>query len=430
MSDMSSMNRENKKKQLRRQVVTRDTVVRNDEGENTVRKHSPKGRRRRRFVGFLLLLCVLGVGGFVSYRYYMSHQFSDYSVNWEVGMSDSNFVEYINFGSNVLKYSKDGASYIDDQGKTVWTLSYEMKSPVVAVNGDYAAIADQQGNSIYICNKEGNKGVATTLRPILKVTVSAHGVVSAILDDAKAILVNYFKNDGTPLDIEFKGMLQPSLSDEQDGNEPIGYPVDISLSPDGTQLIGSYLYLNNGVMKGRVAFHNFSEIGKSEGTRLVAGFDDDFSSSIIPRVRFLTEIYSCAFADDGLAFFSSNNLSSPELIKKIPVEDEIRSIFFSDKYVGIIVDSTDGSHAYRMEIYKADGSEVLSKEFDYPYTKADIDGDYVILYNESSCKVFNMSGSERFSAEFDWTLSKVRTGRFPNTLILAGPQVMKEIKFK
>ena len=46
--------------------------------------------------------------------------------------------------------------------------SYEMRSPVVSVNGDFVAIGDQQGNSIYICDKNGTQGQATTLLPILR----------------------------------------------------------------------------------------------------------------------------------------------------------------------------------------------------------------------------------------------------------------------
>ena len=58
----------------------------------------------------------------------------------------------------------------------VWVQSYEMKTPMVSINGEYAAIGDQQGNSIYICNKSGPVGKATTLLPILRVTVSAKGI--------------------------------------------------------------------------------------------------------------------------------------------------------------------------------------------------------------------------------------------------------------
>uniref|UniRef100_UPI0026227D86 DUF5711 family protein n=1 Tax=Helicobacter sp. UBA3407 TaxID=1946588 RepID=UPI0026227D86 len=83
-----------------------------------------------------------------------------------------NFTAYETFGTNLLRYSKDGASYIDAAGKDVWVQSYEMRSPIVAVNGDYAAIADQQGNNIYICDLNGCQGVATTVLPIIKVTLS------------------------------------------------------------------------------------------------------------------------------------------------------------------------------------------------------------------------------------------------------------------
>lgn len=42
-----------------------------------------------------------------------------------------------------------------------------------------------------------------------------------------------------------------------------GYPLDISLSGDGTQLIASYVLIQNGELKNRVVFYDFSEIGKN-----------------------------------------------------------------------------------------------------------------------------------------------------------------------
>ena len=77
-------------------------------------------------------------------------------------VKEGNFVGYMDFGGNVLKYSKDGASYIDNQGKEIWVQSFEMKSSCPGVNGNYAAVADQQGNSIYIFDKSGPTGTATT----------------------------------------------------------------------------------------------------------------------------------------------------------------------------------------------------------------------------------------------------------------------------
>lgn len=135
---------------------------------------------------------------------------------------------YESFGNNVLKVTRDGASYIDNKGKTIWTESYEMKNPIVSVMGDYAAIADRQSNSIYICNTDGTQGSATTVLPVSKVAVSGTGVVAAVMEDASSSYINFFRKDGTPLDVQIKTNMG--------GN---GYPLDISLSGDGTQLIAS-----------------------------------------------------------------------------------------------------------------------------------------------------------------------------------------------
>lgn len=102
--------------------------------------------------------------------------------------------------------------------------------------------------------------------------------------------------------------------------------------------------------------------------------------------------YSCAFSGSGLTFFSSKNIASPELVTQVPVEEEIQSVFHSDEYAGVIVKNNAGEYVNRMEIYKKNGELVMKKNFTYDYTSVDIDGDLVILYNEDSCKIYNMSG--------------------------------------
>ena len=64
---------------------------------------------------------------------------------------------------------------MNNKGKTIWVQTYEMKAPIAVVNGSFAAIADQQGNSIYIFNEEESQGCATTLLPIVRISVSGKG---------------------------------------------------------------------------------------------------------------------------------------------------------------------------------------------------------------------------------------------------------------
>ena len=227
MSYMRNIDRENKKKQLRSNIVP---MPGNRSGSQTGggTGHMAGGQpdpeefdgdemitryRRKKFLRVFLVLFILAAALFIGYRYIYQHEFTDYSVRWEKpmryvdgglengagtkeaaggsedGNSDSDqdpenpasegagsdsqgeqlalggsmesagagsqFVQYIPFGENMIRYTKDGATYLDASGNNVWTVSYEMRTPISNVNGDYAVIADQQGNEIYICSTSG-----------------------------------------------------------------------------------------------------------------------------------------------------------------------------------------------------------------------------------------------------------------------------------
>ena len=198
MSNMNSMEREQKKRQLKRRIVEpgsapggRPGKHQEDNEEEIVRKAERKTRLKRlRLILILIMLAAILV--FLAVRYVRGHQYMEYTVAWEkeIPASESSFTGYMKFGENLLKYSKDGASYIDKSGNAVWSLSYQMKSPVCYVNGNFAVIGDQQGNSLYICDITGLQGEATTLLPILRVSVSAYGVAAALVEDGDCVYVD------------------------------------------------------------------------------------------------------------------------------------------------------------------------------------------------------------------------------------------------
>ena len=400
MSDMRYMDRENKKRQLRNNIVQlpkpEQNWQENDEDSEEIVRQVHNKRRNRRFLIFAVTALFLAALGYCWYRYQQEYQYTEYTVNWEKSMryadgagtsgedgetavSESSFVNFELFGDNMIKYTKDGASYIDASGKTVWTQGYEMKTPIISINGSCAAIADQQGNDIYIFNKEGTTGIAKTQLPISKVAVSGHGVTAAIVEDSTAAYVMYYKKDGSDLQISIKMLLQGD-----------GYPVDLALSPDGRQIVMSVMYLENGVMKNKVVFYDFSEIGKNVDNRFIGGFEDEFEDKMAARVRYLNDETVCVFTDKGISFISVKNVIPDPEIVTVNVEEEIESICYSDRYAGVIVDSTSGN-PYRLDIYRTDGTKAGSAEFDYSYSGVKIDGDLVILYNDESCMAFNVS---------------------------------------
>ena len=429
MGSTNSMSRENKKKQLKRQIVPSGSPFPEEEDSREIVHKAHQRVVRKRLIILAVLVGLAAIAALVLFRYERYHTFTDYQTVWErdlvaeaqeaAAQGEGSFCGYRDFGDGVLKYTKDGATYLDAKGKVVWVQSYEMRTPVVSVNGDFVAIGDQQGNSIYICDKNGTQGQATTLLPILRVTVSAKGVVAALQEDSKASYIYLYKRDGSPLDIMVKSLLSGD-----------GYPVDLSLSPNGTQLITSYMYLDQGVIKCKIVFYNFG-LGKNDPNRVVGiFFPKDLGDAMAGRVRFLDESHSVIFTDKGIQFFSTRVETSPELVSQIPIEENIRSITYAQDKVGIVTDNVEGGDPYRLRIYDREGSPVFEKTFNYQYTGFDIDGDLVLLYNDSSCKVYNMTGTEKYNGTFDFTVSKVSAGRFPGTLLVMGPQKMTEIKLQ
>lgn len=424
MSNMDSMDREQKKKRLRQRMISSPGGQNRGEGrgleeEEIVRKAEAYTRKKRIRIFILIAVLLLTAAAVLYYSLYV-RRYEDYRTAWEkqIPASENGFAGYEPFGSNVLKYTKDGASYINSRGKIVWSISYQMKSPVCYVNGSYAVIADRQGNSLYICNQEGQRGQAETTLPILRASISAHGVTAVLLEDSTASYISFFKEDGSELDWLIKTVMSKS-----------GYLLDVSLSPEGTQVMVSNVYLQDGIMGNRVVFYNFSEYGKSYPDRLVGGFEE-MKDSVIPRVRFLDEDHACAFGNGQIGFFSLENQTSPALSAHIKLEEELKSVCYSDQYVGVIVENPEGESDYRLDVYSAGGKLKFSKPVSFQYKEIDIDGDMVILYNENSCEIYNMSGKCRFSGSFDFTFSAVRAGKMENELIFTGGDTVRSIRLK
>lgn len=429
---MADIERENRKQELRRRVVDTKDLLQQQEAEQAQEK-GKRRRSRRRFLVFLAVVLVLGalVAGAI---YMMKRPYTGFSQNWrnsftgENGVSESDYEDYEIFGDGFLKVTRDGATYIDSSGKTIWNQSYEMNSPYVSISGDYCAIADQGKTAIYIMNKTGTTGQAETNLPITKISVAGTGVTYALLEDSKASYITVFSKEGAALDISIKSVL--------DGD---GYPVDIAVSPDGTELIASFASIENGTIQNKVIFYNLSEIGQNAGSnRVVGGFTDDFNGHLAGRVHFSDDTHAQAFYDGGIAFFSTKVLTSPELTEKVEIEQTIQAITYADDYIGVITDNSDSETSadpYTLTVYRLNGQTVFSTPFQLNYTNFDIDQDRVLVYNNTTLQLYDMSGTLKYSGNIDTSISRARVARGVKNplgldLLIGSAGAMESVKLK
>ncbi len=357
-----------------------------DNGEQSVRDYGERKRRIRRRRNIVIVIAILALlvgGGIYLYNLY-NKNYTGFKVLNKMDNKVENGTQYLRYGSGVLKYSKDGATAIDKDGKLKWNGSYEMKQPIADVCGDYVVVADQGGTSIQIFDGKGIAGNISTVHDIIKVEVAHQGVVYVLQEAKEENYIYLYDVDGTKL-----GEKVTSMSED-------GYPIDISISDDGLRLITSYLTVNTGEITGIASFYNFGEVGQNWIDNLVGGFK--FEGVVAPRVFFNNNDTACVFKENGFMLIKYSEM--PKVIKEISFENKIESILHNEKYVGVVLDQGEAGYT-ELIVYNLKGDKVLDKKMDFDYREIYLEGEEIIMYDHVSCIVMKMNGTVKFSHTFD-----------------------------
>ena len=285
----------------------------------------------------------------------------------------------------LLSYSKDGASCMDAKGNAVWNETYEMQNPIIDMCQNVVAIGDYNGRNIYIMNTSGSMGNITTTKPVRDFSVAANGVIAVVLDDKEVTLIYLYDAQGNEL-VHFRTTMSES-----------GYPVSVSISPNGQLICVSYLYVDSGQMKSSVAFYNFGAVGQNSTDNYVSGYD--YLDTVVPFTRFLDNKTAIAVSDDRIMFYSG--AQKPVSIAENLVSDDIQSVYYGEEYIGLVFNSTESSNRYRMDVYNKAGQLVQTIEFDIEYTDIVFHNDQIIIYNETICFIYNSNGVQKYAGNFN-----------------------------
>lgn len=332
---MADRERESRKRKLKQRVIigSKSEERAEEESKEEERKKTEENPLSLSLKGFWLpFLLILFLLFMIGFFFYGRRRFRQKELLWKENSEESKAVEeeyrYFPYKDGVIKLSKDGAKYISSQGKVLWNQAFEMGRALVSVAGEYAVIGEQGGTKLYILSSQGLSGQGEAPSTIEKLRISEKGVVYALLTEDRGTYITVFSKEGKNLDIGIKSVMAGD-----------GYPLDMSVSPDGTELCVAFSHLEQTSLKSRVVFYNFSSLGKNAGAdRVVGGFTDDFASGIVGRVHFFTDEESFAAYDGGVAFFSTKVRTSPELKKKADIPETIRMIAYDQNYLAILTD--------------------------------------------------------------------------------------------
>jgi hypothetical protein len=333
-----------------------------------------------RIIIIIAALIALGVGMYV---YFENKVYTKYNVISSVERTDTATTVYKKYSEGILKCSNDGASYTDYSNHVLWNQTFEMQNPIIDICNDYVAIADKDGNKIFVFNKQGLQAEIDVNLPIEQLQVASQGVVYTVLDNGSISWIYVYDKEGN----ELAKSKQPMTKS--------GCPLAISVSNDGEKLAVSYLYVNSGVMETKIGFYNFGSVGQNEIDHLVSAYT--YESSVFPSIHFVNETTAVAFGDNKIGIYKGKQ--RPEMTKEIEIEDEIKSVYYSDSYFGLVFENTDAGEKYRMELYDLEGEKILTLKFDQDYKDIVIADKQFVIVSEMEFSVYNMSGLEKFHYE-------------------------------
>lgn len=326
----------------------------------------------------------------------------------EKGASDNSYVQFLD---GVIKYSKDGIAYMDQTGKEVWNQSYQIKNPMLDVNNKSVAVADKDGNDILIFQEEGLKGEVHTTMPVERISVSEQGIVSAILKNESAMKIMCYDIKGNVL-VEHKTTLAGT-----------GYPIDIALSADGNLMQVLYLYTQKGQIVSRLHYYNFGDAGEGKTDHQVTA--ENYKDTILASGFFMNAETSAAVGDNRVVIYEGKD--TPEQVANIKLDKEIKNVFHSEKYVGLIL-KNQGKSGYELRLYDKTGKVVLSKDFKGDYKHVKICNNQVIMYDGKNCNIYMKNGIQKFKGETDSNILEIFPVEGVNRYIIMSANGMEKVR--
>ena len=372
MADIKSYMKE-KEKRERRQAGYKEKII--------------KHRLANVYRILLVLAAVIAIVALITVQY-KRHIYTSYDVIASVDTPSVPGSVDRRLGNSILTYSKDGAHCTDAKGNVTWNQTYEIQDIRLAICGSTVAIGAYNGRSIYVQNTEKQLSEITTTMPIRDLTVSSEGYVTVALDGTDVTMLYTYNPKG---EVIYQGQAHMTGS---------GYPASISLSPNGELLCVAYWYVDTGVLKTNVVFYNFGPVGENVNDCVVSAWS--YTDTLIPQVQFMNDSTAFAVGDNRLLIYSGSH--SPVEVAVFMCDDEIESVFYSEKYIGLVMRSEDGEGLYRMDVYDTSAGKVGSFYINIEYTDIFFGQDNFVAYNETECMIMTLDGIEKFNGEFSKTV--------------------------
>ena len=389
---------------LIREETRKTEAIRN----GSAQKMRERERKRDRIRSFLVVLAILSVFVSAALLYLNNYHFTTYSVDGELSLGAVGSSRLYRFANGNVILGNDTVLYIEDLN-VVWSSLVNLEHPLYASEGEYFALADRGGYQLYICDRTGLLSSVRVSRKIRCIDVSSAGVVAVSTESSDSSYVSYFDRFGSKIQVEVKTVLDAS-----------GYPVSLTVSPDGQKLIVVYYCVQNGIGESRLAVYDFRN-GKQDKSYVTASYEDFYNSdTYLVDCRFFDDRRAVAVGDNELVFLDVQKASVERTT--VELKERTRSVLFTEKQVVLVSESDRGAVC---RVYDADGK--VASEFACPdqYDLIVADERFLLFKNKAELRLYNVSGVERYVGELIFEPQAVAFMKGNSLLLNTGSKFQK-----
>lgn len=340
-------------------------------------------KKDKKFIHILGIIIAISIVIIIIICSVTQRTYNSYSVIKSNPRTDSMTKGYLRHNGDIVKYSTDGISVYGQDFKTIWSASYSMKNPSVAMSENYIAVADIGGKEINVYDKKGTAKKIDNSKEICQIEVSDSGMVAIMTKENMAYFITIANSTKKYIDIKTR------IKED-------GYPLDMAFSSDSKKLVTSYLKIEDGEVNNYVTFYNFGEVGKNYESKIVKG--DSYGKVLVPKVEFLDKNTVCVFSQERFTVYEMKEMPE-EKFKTKKYDQIIRSVICNNDYVGIVVDNKDGDKK-TLNLWGKDGRKKLTKEIDFNYDDIEIVNDDIIMRSDRDAMIVRTSGKVKFQGEF------------------------------
>ena len=338
-----------------------------------------------------------------------SYRFTTYSVDGELSLGAVGTSKIYAFADGNVVLGNDTVLYVEDMN-IVWSSLVSLEHPIYAAEGDYFAIADRGGYQFHICDRTGLLSTIRVSRKIRCMDISAAGVVAVSTESSDSSYVSYFDRFGTKISVEVKTVLDAS-----------GYPVSLSVSPDGQKLLMVYYCVQNGIGESRIAVYDFKN-GRQDKSYIIASYEDFYNTdTYLAECRFLDDRHAVVVGDNELVFLSDFQKNSVQRTT-VPLTEKIRSVFFTARHLVLIDDAEEGTYC---RFFDATGD--VESRFLCPsrYDAVIADEEFVLFRYRAEITLYNVSGVERYNGVLTFEPQAVSFAKGHALLLNTGSKFQK-----